>query len=84
MPRRNQPDPKGPTISPAEGRRRLEAMRNKGAAMLETRPLVESAVDTWVNASLVYIQQTFGEDSPHLHTFLGQLRVGIGWWAGGG
>src|ERR1039457_4137240 len=75
--KRDQPEPKGPTISLADGRRRLEAMRNKGAAMLENRPLLESAVDTWTNTSLDYIRQTFGEDSAHIRTFVGLLTVRV-------
>ena len=54
-------------------------MRNKGATMLENRPFTESHVDTWVNTSLDYIQKTFGEDSAHLDTFLGQIRYGVGY-----
>jgi uncharacterized protein (TIGR02391 family) len=78
MPRRNQQEPKGPTISFEEGRRRLKAMRDKGAVMLEKRPIIESALNTWVNTTLEYIQKTFGEGSSHLHTFLGSLRWGVG------
>jgi uncharacterized protein Ymh len=78
MTRRNQQELKGPTISFAEGRRRLQAMRDKGTAMLKNRPLAESAVDTWANTSLDYIQKTFGEGNSHLYTFLGQLRMGVG------
>src|SRR5580704_13099111 len=75
--RRDQREPKGPTISLAEGRRRLQAMHDKGAAMIEKRPLVESAVDTWANTSLDYIRQTFGEDSAHRSTFIGHVRVRV-------
>jgi uncharacterized protein (TIGR02391 family) len=52
-------------------------MRDKGSAMLAKRPLVESAVDTWANTSLDYIRQTFGEDSAHLSTFVGRIRMRV-------
>ena len=46
--------------------------------MLGNRPFIESALDTWTNTSLEYIQQIFGEGSAHLDTFLGNLRYGGG------
>jgi uncharacterized protein (TIGR02391 family) len=73
--RRDYPEPKPPTISREEGRRRLEAMRDKGKAMLAARPLSESAVATWADTSLDYIKQTFGEDNAHIHTFIGAMRI---------
>ena len=44
-------------------------MREKGAAMLERRPLVKSAVDTWANTSRDYIRKTFGETALRLPAF---------------
>src|SRR5260370_250288 len=75
--RRTEQEPKGPTISLAEGKRRLEAMRTKGVAMLQSRPLSESAVDTWANTTIDYIRQTFGENSAHILTFIGHRRVRV-------
>ena len=76
MPRRDQQEPKGPIISLSEGRRRLEVMRTKGAALWEKTPIIKSDLNTWVNTTSEYIQKTFGENSSHLYTFLGQLRYG--------
>jgi len=76
MPKRsNYPEPKPPTISHREGKQRLQVMRDKAVAMLENRPLAESAVKTWTNTSVDYIKQIFGEDSPHLETFRGEVRI---------
>jgi uncharacterized protein (TIGR02391 family) len=78
--RRDVPEPKPPTISLQEGRRRLELMRDKAKAMLSARPLSESAVKTWNNTTIDYIAQTFGKESAHIHTFIGpaQIRVSHG------
>lgn len=44
--------------------------------MLAARPLSENAVEIWVNSTLDYIVQTFGENSSHIYTFIGQVRYG--------
>src|ERR1700736_5398782 len=75
--RQTQAEPKGPTISLAEGKRRLEAMRSKGLTMLQSRPLSESAVDTWANTAIDYIRQTFGENNHHILTFIGHRVVRV-------
>jgi uncharacterized protein (TIGR02391 family) len=76
MPKRGDySEPKGPTISPEEGRRRFEVMRDKAKAMLNNRPLNESAVDTWTTTCIKYIAETFGEGSSHLYTFIGPVRI---------
>ena len=46
--------------------------------MLEARPLSEKAVEIWANSTLEYIAQTFGEDSNHIHTFLGSVQIQYG------
>ena len=71
-------EPQTPTISFEEGKRRLALMREKGKVMLEKRPLSESAVETWANTTLQYIKQTFGSNSPHISTFIGQIQVSFG------
>lgn len=73
--RRDDPGPKPPTISLEQGKRRLQAMRDKGIDMLRNRPLSESTVETWANTSFDYVKQTFGESSNHLNTFRGQVRI---------
>jgi uncharacterized protein (TIGR02391 family) len=76
MPRKSsRPDPKPPTISLEEGKRRLTAMRDKADSLLGSRPLSEQAVQTWGNQAAEYIKQTFGEDSSHLQTFYGSITV---------
>src|SRR5437764_14744847 len=73
--RRDYPEPKGPTISLDEGRRRFTVMRDKANGMLSNRPLNESAVETWNTSCIQYIQQTFGEGTSHLDTFIGPIRI---------
>jgi uncharacterized protein (TIGR02391 family) len=70
---RNYPEPTPPSISREDGKRRLEIMREKGKAMLEKRPLSESAVETWANTTLDYIKQTFGSRTHHISTFIGHI-----------
>jgi uncharacterized protein (TIGR02391 family) len=69
------PEPRGPTISLHEGRRRFEVMRDKAKVMLANRPLNESAVQTWTTSCINYIQETFGEGTSHLDTFIGPIRI---------
>jgi uncharacterized protein (TIGR02391 family) len=76
--RRDYPELEGPTISLEEGRRRFEVMRDKAKAMLASRPLDESSVDTWNATCIKYIEQAFGEGNAHLHTFIGPIRVRVG------
>jgi uncharacterized protein (TIGR02391 family) len=73
--RRDYPEPKRPSISPEEGRRRFEVMRDKAKEMLSNRPLNESAVQTWATSCIKYIQETFGEGTSHLDTFIGPIRI---------
>jgi hypothetical protein len=64
-----------PSISREEGKERFEAMRQKGRLLLESHPLVESAVQTWANTTWDYIKQTFGADSGHLATSWGAPTI---------
>ena len=73
--RREYSEPKGPTISREEGRRRFEVMRDKAKAMLSNRPLNESGVQTWTTSCIKYFQETFGEGTSHLDTFIGPIRI---------
>jgi uncharacterized protein (TIGR02391 family) len=73
--RREYSEPKGPTISLDDGRRRFDVMRDKAKAMLSNRPLNESAVETWNTTCIKYIEETFGEGSSHLYTFIGPVRI---------
>jgi uncharacterized protein (TIGR02391 family) len=45
--------------------------------MLQSRPLSESAVDTWANTAIDYIRQTFGENNHHILTFIGHRVVRV-------
>jgi uncharacterized protein (TIGR02391 family) len=73
--RRDYREPNLPTISLEDGKRKLLVMREKGVKILENRPLSETGLQTWSNTTLDYIQQTFGENSRHLSTFIGQMMV---------
>src|SRR5208337_900416 len=75
--RRDYPEPNPPTISLQEGKRKLSVMREKGVKILENRPLFETSLETWSNTALEYIEQTFGENSRHLSTFIGQAMVRV-------
>jgi len=50
-------------------------MRDKAKGMLCSRPLNESAVQTWTTSCIKYIQETFGEGTSHLDTFIGPIRI---------
>jgi uncharacterized protein (TIGR02391 family) len=73
--RREYPELKRPIISLDEGTRRFKVMRDKAKAMLANRPLNESAVQTWATSCIKYIQETFGEGTSHLDTFIGPIRI---------
>ena len=70
------PVPTSPTISLAEGKRRLEFMRDEAEKMLSAaRWVPDEALETWTNTTLGYIKNTFGSDTPHKYTFIGQQQV---------
>jgi hypothetical protein len=73
--KRDYPEATPPSISLEEGKHRLEVMRDKGKRMLASRPLNESAVQTWANTTLDYLKQTFGSESGHLGTFCGTPQI---------
>jgi len=73
--RRDDPEPTPPTISLEDGRRKLSVMREKGVKILENRPLSETSLETWSNTAFEYTKQTFGSNSRHLSTFVGQLMI---------
>jgi hypothetical protein len=80
MAKRTQPPqamPPPPTISPAEGKRRLEYMRDKGREMLSKHDVSDDATVTWANTTLGYIKDTFGSSTPHKSTFIGQQRMRV-------
>lgn len=75
MARRNDPEPKQPTISKNEGKKRLTLMSKRGEQLLATRPLKEGQEDIWSESCLQVIRDTFGEESSHQNTFIGPIRV---------
>ena len=76
MARRMTPDlPKPPSVSKAEGRRRLSTLIARGEALLAQRPLKEGQEDVWSTACIETVAATFGEESSHINTFIGQIRV---------
>jgi uncharacterized protein (TIGR02391 family) len=75
MARRTAPDPpKPPSISKAEGRRRLTKLIERGVGFLNQRPLKEGQEDVWSTACIETIAATFGEESSHINTFIGSIR----------
>ena len=67
MPRRTAPEPpKPPSITKADGRRRLTTLIERGEAFLSQRPLKEGQEDVWSTACLETIAVTFGEASSHI------------------
>lgn len=67
--------PRPPSISKTEGRKRLLMLVQRGEALLAQRPLKEGQEDVWCTSCIETIQATFGEDTSHLHTFIGQIRM---------
>jgi uncharacterized protein (TIGR02391 family) len=75
MARRTVPDPpKPPSISKTEGRHRLTKLIERGTGLLNQRPLKEGQEDVWSTACVETIAATFGEESNHLYTFIGQIQ----------
>jgi uncharacterized protein (TIGR02391 family) len=56
-------------------------MRKRAVEMLRNRPLHQGDLDTWSNSTYEYIEQTFGQNSRHLSTFVGEvmMRPDVGW-----
>src|SRR5438552_5861350 len=75
MARRTAPDPpKPPSISKAEGHRRVTKLIERGVGLLNQRPLKEGHEDVWSTACIGTIVATFGEESSHINTFIGPIR----------
>lgn len=49
----------------------------RGEALLGQRPLKEGQEDVWSTACVEALEATFGEDSTHIHTFIGQLHISV-------
>ena len=77
MPKRTEPKPlpTPPTISRSEGKQRLELMREKAKGLFASGRVSDEIDETWANTTLNYIRQTFGSDTPHVFTFIGQQQV---------
>src|SRR2546425_4837451 len=78
MPKRTEAQPKLPTISMDEGKRRLEHMRDKAKEWLASgRRITDEVSETWTNQTCEYIEKIFGSDTPHSCTLVGlpQIRV---------
>lgn len=73
--RANPPPPKPASISKSEGRRRLAVLVERGEALLAQRPLKEGQEDVWSTACIEALKATFGEDSTHIYTFIGQPQI---------
>jgi uncharacterized protein (TIGR02391 family) len=76
MARRTTADPpKPPSITKAEGRQRITKLIERGGGLLNQRPLKEGQEDVWSIACIDVLVATFGEESSHIQTFIGQLRI---------
>src|SRR5437868_4283687 len=76
MARRPTPSPpKSASITKSEGRRRLAILVERGEALLDQRPLKEGQEDVWSTACIDALKATFGEDSTHIYTFIGQPQI---------
>ncbi|MFC1453810.1 TIGR02391 family protein [Verrucomicrobiota bacterium] len=64
-----------PSIPMLEGRRRLATLLDQGQELLRQRPMTEGQEEIWSNSCLKVIDGTFGDDSAHRSTFIGQIRV---------
>lgn len=69
------PPPKPASISKSEGRRRFTILVERGEALLGQRPLKEGQEDVWSTACIDALKATFGEDSSHIYTFIGQPQI---------
>lgn len=66
------PEPaKLPSISHEQGRQLMQALIERGKALLAARPLAEAKNDAWRNSAGDAIKKTFGSDSNHLSSFWG-------------
>ena len=75
--RTETPRPIPPTISMDEGKRRLEHMRDKAKSLISGGRVSDEAAEMWANTTMDYIKQTFGSDTPHKYTFLGEQQIRI-------
>lgn len=46
-----------------------------GEAQLAQRPLQEGQEDVWTTSCVEVLKATFGEESQHLSTFIGQVQM---------
>jgi uncharacterized protein (TIGR02391 family) len=76
-PRNTPTPPKPPTVSKQEGKRRLASMVERGQRLLAARPLRDGQEDVWSEACLDVIRDTFGDDSNHQNTFIGQIEISM-------
>jgi predicted nucleotide-binding protein len=70
--------PKGPLLSPDQGRIQLQEAVRRGNNLLNLQPLPEERYDVWSHTSIAVLKAACGHDSPHLSTFVGERRVTIG------
>jgi len=70
--------PKGPILSPDQGRMQLQEAVRRGNNLLNLQPLPEERYDVWSHNSIAVLKAACGEDSPHLYAFVGQGRITIG------
>jgi uncharacterized protein (TIGR02391 family) len=77
------PPPIPPTISPSEGKRRFQVLREKGSQMAASGAVSDDDSELWANTAIEHIKATFGSESPHIYTFLGQQTIRVSGLGGG-
>jgi predicted nucleotide-binding protein len=65
-------------LSPDQAIIQLQEAVRRGNNLLNLHPLPEERYDVWSYTAVAVLKAACGEDSPHLHTFVGQTRVTIG------
>ncbi len=69
-PRTSKPPMVSPSVTPQQGIKLLQRQSEKGASLLENRPLKEEPYDFWTMVTGDYLVKAFGSDSPHVDKFL--------------
>jgi predicted nucleotide-binding protein len=66
---------KGPTLAPDQARIQLQEDLQKGRGLLELKPLPKERYDVWSHNAISTLVAAFGEDSAHIGTFVGRIKV---------
>lgn len=76
MPRNSPPrQSQGPTSSPEQARSELERFLKRAKELSEEQPLTEQRCRVWQTNVFEVLKAAFGENSGHVHNFIGQGRL---------